>query len=36
VGKPWCGEEGFIVDDKAIRPDEFVNHDYEYIKKLIE
>ena len=23
VGKPWCGHEGFYVDDKAIRPDEF-------------
>lgn len=24
VGKPWCGPEGFHVDDRAIRPDEFV------------
>lgn len=24
MGKPWCGTEGFYVDDKAIRPDEFV------------
>ncbi|WP_068113003.1 capsular biosynthesis protein [Tropicimonas marinistellae] len=24
VGKPWCGHEGFYVDDRAIRPDEFV------------
>lgn len=24
IGKPWCGEDGFYVDDKAIRPDEFV------------
>ena len=24
VGKPWCGTEGFYVDDKAIRPSEFV------------
>ena len=23
VGKPWCGTEGFYVDDKAIRPSEF-------------
>ena len=23
VGKPWCGEGGFYVDDRAIRPDEF-------------
>jgi capsule biosynthesis phosphatase len=25
VGKPWCGHEGFYVDDKAIRPDELIN-----------
>ena len=24
VGKPWCGFGGFYVDDKAIRPSEFV------------
>src|SRR5690348_6403678 len=24
VGKPWCGTEGFYVDDKAIRPSEFL------------
>jgi capsule biosynthesis phosphatase len=23
VGKPWCEAEGFYVDDRAIRPDEF-------------
>jgi capsule biosynthesis phosphatase len=35
VGKPWCGHEGFYVDDKAIRPDEFVNLNYEEICKVI-
>lgn len=25
VGKPWCGFEGFYVDDRAIRPSEFVS-----------
>jgi len=24
VGKPWGGTEGFYIDDRAIRPDEFV------------
>jgi len=28
VGKPWCGFEGFYVDDKTIRPSEFVNLSY--------
>lgn len=23
IGKPWCGFDGFYVDDKAIRPSEF-------------
>ncbi len=34
VGKPWCGTEGFYVDDKAIRPDEFEKLSYEEIKRL--
>ena len=34
VGKPWCGSEGFYVDDKAIRPDEFINLTYEEIRRL--
>ena len=25
VGKPYCGERGFYIDDKAIRPNEFVD-----------
>jgi capsule biosynthesis phosphatase len=28
VGKPWCGFEGFYIDDRAVRPDEFVAMDY--------
>jgi len=35
VGKPWCGFEGFYVDDKAIRPSEFASMSYEEIKKLL-
>jgi capsule biosynthesis phosphatase len=34
IGKPWCGEEGFYVDDKAVRPDEFMNLEYDEIRKL--
>ena len=33
-GKPWCGHKGFYVDDKAIRPDEFVNMSIEEIEAL--
>jgi capsule biosynthesis phosphatase len=35
MGKPWCGEKGFYVDDKSIRPNEFVNLSEEEINKLI-
>jgi len=35
VGKPWCGIEGFYVDDKAIRPDEFARLSYDDIRKLL-
>lgn len=36
VGKPWCGNDGFYVDDKTIRPDEFITKSYEEIKKIID
>lgn len=35
VGKPWCGYDGFYVDDKAIRPDEFVTLGYDEILSKI-
>jgi len=35
VGKPWCGTEGFYVDDRAIRPSEFANLSYEEITAIL-
>ncbi|AEG91969.1 hypothetical protein [Ramlibacter tataouinensis] len=35
VGKPWCGDGGFYVDDKAIRPSEFVRHSIEEIRDIL-
>ena len=35
LGKPWPGKGGFYVDDKIIRPSEFLNLSYEEILKLI-
>lgn len=35
VGKPWCGHDGFYVDDRAVRPDEFANLDYIQICELL-
>ena len=35
MGKPWCGFDGFYVDDKSIRPNEFKELTYEQIKELL-
>ncbi len=35
VGKPWAGKGGFYVDDKAIRPDEFLALSYDEILGLV-
>jgi len=35
VGKPWCGYDGFYIDDRAVRPDEFVQMSVEQIKQLL-
>jgi len=35
VGKPWCGFDGFYVDDKSIRPSEFNALSYDEIKQLL-
>ena len=35
TGKPWCGDDGFYVDDKAVRPDEFASLSYDEIRALV-
>jgi len=35
VGKPWCGHDGFYIDDKAVRPSEFISMDYCDILKVL-
>ena len=35
VGKPWCGFDGFYIDDKSIRPQEFLELSYDEIRKLL-
>ncbi len=35
VGKPWPGKKGFYVDDKAIRPDEYVRMSDAEIQTMI-
>ncbi|EGR0396219.1 HAD-IIIC family phosphatase [Vibrio parahaemolyticus] len=36
VGKPWCGVEGFYVDDRSIRPSELTSLSFEEISQLLE
>lgn len=35
-GKPWPGHKGFYVDDRSIRPDEFLSYDYNEIEEICE
>ena len=35
TGKPWCGENGFYIDDRAIRPSEFTSKSNEEILELL-
>lgn len=35
VGKPWCGHDGFYIDDRAVRPTEFASMSLEEIHQLL-
>ena len=35
VGKPWCGFDGFYIDDMAILPIEFMDNGYDEIKAIL-
>ena len=35
-GKPWPGHNGFYVDDRTVRPDEFLNKSVDELKELCE
>jgi capsule biosynthesis phosphatase len=35
VGKPWCGHDGFYVDDRAVRPNEFADLSPDKLAKLL-
>lgn len=34
-GKPWPGHHGYYVDDRAIRPDEFLKYNVDEIEKIL-
>ncbi|MEZ8310476.1 capsular biosynthesis protein [Vibrio splendidus] len=36
VGKPWCGKEGFYIDDRAVRPSEFASMSFDEITALLD
>lgn len=36
IGKPWCGHEGFYIDDRAIRPSEFAELTNGEIEAILE
>ena len=35
-GKPWPGHKGFYVDDRSVRPDEFLTKSVEELEKICE
>lgn len=36
TGKPWCGFDGFYIDDRCVRPDEFINKSREELAPLFQ
>ena len=35
-GKPWPGHKGFYIDDRSVRPSEFLEHSIEELAELCE
>ncbi len=33
-GKPWPGHKGFYVDDRSVRPDEFLNYSPDQLEEI--
>lgn len=33
-GKPWPGHDGFYVDDRTVRPDEFLKYSFKELEKI--
>lgn len=33
-GKPWPGHKGLYIDDRAVRPNEFLDHSFEELEKI--
>jgi capsule biosynthesis phosphatase len=35
IAKPWCGNEGFYVDDRSVRPSEFKKLSHDQILNIL-
>ena len=33
-GKPWPGSRGLYIDDRTVRPDEFLSHSFEELEQI--
>ena len=33
-GKPWPGHRGLYIDDRAVRPDEFLKYDFDELEQI--
>ena len=33
-GKPWPGHRGLYIDDRAVRPDEFLEHSFDELEEI--
>ncbi len=33
-GKPWPGDRGLYIDDRAVRPDEFLKYDFNELEEI--
>lgn len=36
LAKPWPGRQGFYIDDRAVRPREFLENDFSALETLVE
>ncbi len=33
-GKPWAGKKGIYIDDRCVRPDEFLNYSFDELEQI--
>ncbi len=35
VGKPWAGDHGFYIDDRSVRPREWISNSFDQLNNLV-